>query len=129
MSTHEELAELSAEAREFVQNSINEKISHSYRGVLMMWRLVVFAETEAAHNKAWKDLCEEFDDQRAIWHYLYGTYMPFRRQWARCFIRKYRNFGKRVTSGTEASNNNVKGYLLNGMCHLYSLVEAIQDMV
>ena len=129
ISTHEELAELSAGDREFVQNSINEKIPHSYRGVLVMWRLVVFAETEAAHNRAWKDLYEEFDDQRAILHYLYGTYMPLRRQWARCFIRKYRNFGIRVTSGTEASNNNVKGYLLNGMCHLYRLVEAMQDMV
>lgn len=128
-STSEDQAELSAEDREFVQDSTSEQIPHSYRGVLMMWRLVVFAETEAAHNKAWQDLCEEFDDQRAILHYLYGTYMPVRRQWARCFIRKYRNFGIRVTSGTEASNNNVKSYLLNGMCHLYRLVEAMQDMV
>lgn len=55
--------------------------------------------------------------------------MPVRAQWARCFIRKYRNFGIRVTSGTEASNNNVKSYLLNGMSHLYRLVEAIQDMI
>jgi hypothetical protein len=55
--------------------------------------------------------------------------MPVREQWARCFIRKYRNFGCRVTSGTEASNNNVKSYLLNGMSHLYRLVEAITDML
>ncbi len=55
--------------------------------------------------------------------------MPVRAQWARCFIRKYRNFGIRVTSGTEASNNNIKGYLLNGMSSLYRLVEAMQDMV
>ena len=92
MSINEELAELSAEDREFVQDSIKEKMPHSYRGVLMMRRLVVFAETEATHDRAWKDLCGEYDDQRAILHY-HGTYMPFRRQWARCFIRKYRNFG------------------------------------
>ncbi len=55
--------------------------------------------------------------------------MPVRAQWARCFIRKYRNFGIRVTSGTEASNNNIKGYLLNGMSSLYRLVEAMQDMI
>ncbi|OAQ58573.1 mutator-like element [Purpureocillium lilacinum] len=94
-----------------------------------MWKLVVFAETEHGHEKAWANLCREFDDQRAILRYLYGKYMPVRAQWARCFIRKYRNFGIRVTSGTEASNNNVKSYLLNGMSHLYRLVEAMQDMM
>ncbi|RKK18956.1 hypothetical protein BFJ67_g17679, partial [Fusarium oxysporum f. sp. cepae] len=98
-------------------------------GVLMLWRLVVFAETEEDHEKAWECLCTQFGDQRAILAYLYGTYMPVRAQWARCFIRKYRNFGIRVTSGTEASNNNIKSYLLNGMSHLYRLVEAIQGML
>ena len=34
-----------------------------------------------------------------------------------------------MISGTEASNNNVKSYLLNGMSHLYSLVEAIEAML
>ncbi|KAF6791683.1 mutator-like element [Colletotrichum musicola] len=55
--------------------------------------------------------------------------MPIRTQWARCFIRHYRNFGVRVTSGTEASNNNIKGYLLNGLSHLYRLVDVMQDMI
>ena len=89
----------------------------------------MFAETENGHEKTWKDLCSEFDDQRAIFRYFYGTYMPVRAPWARCFIRKYRNFGIRVTSGTDASNNNVKSYLLNGISHLYRLVEAMQDMM
>jgi hypothetical protein len=61
--------------------------------------------------------------------YLYKTYLPVRAQWTQCFIKKYGNFGVRVTSGTEASNNNVKSYLLNGMSHLYSLVEAIEAML
>ncbi|KAH7110983.1 hypothetical protein B0J13DRAFT_418528, partial [Dactylonectria estremocensis] len=94
-----------------------------------LWRLVVFAETEEDHEKAWECLCTQFGDQRAILTYRYGTYMPVRAQWARCFIRKYRNFSIRVTSGTEASNNNIKSYLLNGMSHLYRLVEAIQGML
>ena len=55
--------------------------------------------------------------------------MPIRAQWARCFIRKYRNFGIRITSGTEASNNNIKSYLLNGMSHLYQLVKAMQNII
>ncbi|KAH6988704.1 hypothetical protein EDB80DRAFT_898149 [Ilyonectria destructans] len=111
------------------QDNMSRPITHDYHGVLMLWRLVVFAETEEDHEKAWECLCTQFGDQRAILAYLYGTYMPVRAQWARCFIRKYRNFGIRVTSGTEASNNNIKSYLLNGMSHLYRLVEAIQGML
>lgn len=94
-----------------------------------MWKLIVFAETEEARQKTWVRNCREFDDQRAILLYLHGTYMPVRAQWARCFVRKYHKFGIRVTSGTEASNNNVKSYLLNGMSHLCRLVEAMQDMI
>ena len=74
-------------------------------------------------------LCEQFNDQQAILIYLYNTYLPIASQWAHCFIKKYRNFGVRVTSGTEASNNNVKSYLLNGTSHLYGLVEAIEGML
>ncbi|KAM3542866.1 hypothetical protein ARSEF1564_004247 [Beauveria bassiana] len=122
-------AELSPKDRQLIHAPAAEAIPHTYRGVLMMRKLVLFAETEEAHEKAWVNLCREFDDQRAILRYLHGTYMPVRAQWARCFIRKYRNFGIRVTSGTEASNNNVKSYLLNGMGHLYRLVEAMEDMI
>ena len=109
--------------------STSEKIPHTYQGVVIMWKQVLYAETEEAFEQAWRDLCKEFDDQRAILQYLYKTYLPVSAQWARCFIRHYRNFGIRVTSGTEASNNNIKSYLLNGMSHLYRLVEAMQDMI
>ncbi|KAJ0127764.1 hypothetical protein HZ326_29128 [Fusarium oxysporum f. sp. albedinis] len=122
-------AGLSPKDQQFIHAPTADVIPHSYRGVLMMWKLVLFAETEEAHEKAWVNLCREFDDQRAILRYLHGTYMPVSAQWARCFIRKYGNFGIRVTSGTEASNNNVKSYLLNSMSHLYRLVEAIQEMI
>ncbi|KAG6997364.1 PKS-NRPS hybrid synthetase [Fusarium oxysporum f. sp. conglutinans] len=122
-------AQLSPKDQQSIHATSSEDIPHSYQGVLMMWKFVLFAETEEAHEKAWGNLCKEFDDQRAILRYLHGTYMPVTAQWARCFIRKYRNFGIRVTSGTEASNNNIKSYLLNGMSHLYRLVEAMQDMI
>ncbi|KAH7471738.1 hypothetical protein FOMA001_g13153 [Fusarium oxysporum f. sp. matthiolae] len=122
-------AQLSPKDQQSIHATSSEVIPHSYQGVLMMWKFVLFAETEEAHEKAWGNLCKEFDDQRAILRYLHGTYMPVRAQWAGCFIRKYRKFGIRVTSGTEASNNNMKSYLLNGMSHLYRLVEAMQDMI
>uniref|UniRef100_A0A1Y1M8A0 Uncharacterized protein n=1 Tax=Photinus pyralis TaxID=7054 RepID=A0A1Y1M8A0_PHOPY len=118
-----------AQGEPTTQDNSSQPITHDYHGVHTLWRQVVFAETEADHEKAWKCLCTEFEDQRGILMYLYGTYLPVREQWARCFIRKFRNFGIRVTSGTEASNNNIKSYLLNGMSHLYRLVEAIQGML
>ena len=104
-------------------------VPHSYQGVLELWKLIVFAENKEEYEKAWSRLCHEFNDQQAILIYLYKTYLPISAQWAHCYIKKYRNFGVRVTSGTEASNNNVKSYLLNGTSHLYGLVEAIEDML
>ncbi|KJZ69738.1 hypothetical protein HIM_10878 [Hirsutella minnesotensis 3608] len=111
------------------QSNVTAPVPHNYRGVLELWKFVAFAETKEEHEKAWVRLCGEFNDQQAILMYLYKTYLPIRAQWAQRFIKKYRNFGVRVTSGTEANNNNVKSYLLNGMSHLYSLVEAIEAML
>ncbi|KAG7404421.1 PKS-NRPS hybrid synthetase [Fusarium oxysporum f. sp. rapae] len=122
-------AELSVTNKQLVHALTGDEIPHTYRGVLMMWKRVLFAETEEVHEKAWRVLCKKFDDQRVILRYLHGTYLPVRVQWARCFLRKHRNFGIRVTSGTEVSNNNIKSYLLNGMSHLYRLVEAMQDIM
>ncbi|KAI8406405.1 hypothetical protein FOFC_13875 [Fusarium oxysporum] len=121
--------QLSTANQQSLSAPVQNGIPHTFNGVFAMWKLVVFAETEEVHDKAWINLCKEFNDQRPILRYLYGTYMPIRAQWARCFIQNYRNFGIRVTSGTEASNNNIKGYLLNGMSNLYRLVEAMQDMI
>ncbi|KAK1994026.1 hypothetical protein LX36DRAFT_693377 [Colletotrichum falcatum] len=122
-------ATLSDEDEAYINTSVDEPPPHTYRGVLMMWKLVVFAETEHAFEKAWTKLCKEFNDQRPILQYLHTTYLPLRAQWARCFIRKYQNFGIRVTSGTESSNNNIKSYLLNGLSHLYRLVDVMQEMI
>jgi hypothetical protein len=46
----------------------------------MMWKLILFAETEEAHEKAWRNLCKEFNDQIAILRYLHNTYLPVRAQ-------------------------------------------------
>ena len=87
-----------------------------------------FAETKEHYEKAWVRLCDEFNDQQAILVYIYNTYLPTDAQWAHCFIKKYRNFGVGLTSSTEASNNSIKSYLLNGG-HLYGLVEAVKSML
>ncbi|KAI8411261.1 hypothetical protein FOFC_07855 [Fusarium oxysporum] len=67
-------------AESWFNTPIAEAIPHNYRGVLIMWKLVLFAETEEGHEEAWANLCKEFDEQRAILRYLHGAYMPVRAQ-------------------------------------------------
>ncbi|EXL39278.1 hypothetical protein FOCG_18111 [Fusarium oxysporum f. sp. radicis-lycopersici 26381] len=69
-------AELSVTDKQLVHALTGDEIPHTYRGVLMMWKRVLFAETEEAHEKAWRDICKKFDDQRVILRYLHGTYLP-----------------------------------------------------
>lgn len=87
-------------------------VTHNYRGVLELWKLVVFAKTKADYEKAWAHLCEELNDQQSILMCLYNTYLPISAQWAHCFIKHYRNFGIRVTSGTEAVTTTSKAICL-----------------
>ncbi|KAL6402743.1 hypothetical protein AUP68_14079 [Ilyonectria robusta] len=51
-------------------DNLSRPITHDYHGVLMLWRLVVFAETEGDHEKAWESLSTQFGDQRAILTHL-----------------------------------------------------------
>ncbi len=104
-------------------------ILYTPSSVLFVWKLVIFVEIEKVFENVWNTLCEKFEKQQAILAYLYNTYMPLHTQWARCFIRKHRNFGIRVTSGTEASNGTIKSYLLNSIGHLYKFIETIEDIL
>ena len=70
-STPQTQAQLSPQDRQLVHAPTPKDIPHNYHGVHMMWKLVMFAETEDAHEKAWANLCKEFDDQRPILRYLY----------------------------------------------------------
>ncbi|KAG8665013.1 uncharacterized protein FPOAC1_012991 [Fusarium poae] len=58
-------------------DNLSRLITHDYHRVLMLWRLVVFTETEEDHEKAWECLCTQFDDQRAILAYLYAYHARF----------------------------------------------------
>ncbi|KAK2684810.1 hypothetical protein QWA68_016783 [Fusarium oxysporum] len=62
--------------QESISAPVGNDISYTYSGVLAMWKLVLFAETEEAHEKAWINLCKKFNNQSPILWYLYGTYMP-----------------------------------------------------
>lgn len=69
---------LNATDKQLINASDNIKAPHTYQGVLSLWKRVVYAETDEAHEQAWRDMCKEFDDQRAILQYLHGTYLPVR---------------------------------------------------
>ena len=58
------------------QNDRTQPVPHNYRGVLDLWKFVVFAETKVDYEKAWERLCHESNDQLAILKYLYNTYLP-----------------------------------------------------
>jgi hypothetical protein len=108
-----------------IANADVNSVENTYQNFLLLWQQVILAKTKQKHEKAWKNLITKFEKQRRILMYLNRIYMLLRTQWARCYIRTYRNFGIRVTFGTEASNNNVKSYLLHDMNHLYRLVKAL----
>ncbi|KAM4055484.1 MULE transposase [Hirsutella rhossiliensis] len=63
-----------------LKNGRPAPVPHSYRGVLELWKYVVFAQTKQNYEKAWVRLCEEFNDQQAILTYLYKTYLPISAQ-------------------------------------------------
>jgi len=73
-------------------------------------------------------LKDKFWDQPAVLRYIQKIWMPLRYQWARCYIKGYRNFGARVTLPTELINLNAKTYLLNGKADTFRLVDALQVM-
>lgn len=56
-------------------SSTGDKIPLTCQGIVLMWKRVLYAETEEAFEQAWRDLCKQFDDQRAILQYLYCLLM------------------------------------------------------
>ena len=55
--------------------------------------------------------------------------MPVRQQWARCYIKEYRNFGARSTSPTEGSKKDVKSYLIHGNSDPFTLAKSTEELV
>jgi hypothetical protein len=55
--------------------------------------------------------------------------MPYREQWAQCFIQRYRNFGQRVNSPCETAHKDVKSFLLTGQGDLTLLHRALEQML
>lgn len=110
--------------------SLPSKIPHTKEGLILCWEHVAYSSTEADFNAAWHRLIDEFgEDQKAIVDYLEETYLPYRYEWANCFISQYRNYGTRTTSPVESSHKNLKSYLQNNRGDLLKIAESLERMV
>jgi hypothetical protein len=90
-------------------------IEYSRDGLLQALKRVDFTCEYRDFEVKWKEICDRFGPyQNTILSYTSKEYMPWREQWAECFIRRYRNFGQRVNSPAETAHKDVKSYLITG---------------
>lgn len=78
--------------------------------------------------RVWGWITQEFLDQEDLLAYLQTKWLPLKYQWADCYTRKQLNFGQSVTSQTEASNFNIKSYLVSGKCDWVRLTKSLIEM-
>lgn len=98
-------------------------------GMFRAWQQVVYAEDEAVFQSAWNKMKAIYNPtQNHILRYISKEYIPYREQWARCFIKRYRNFGQRVNSPVETAHEDVKSFLIAGTSDLLHLHNAISLM-
>lgn len=94
--------------------------------MFLAWQRVVYAEEEDEFEVSWAAMKAEYSSkQNHILRYISKEYMPYREQWARCFIKRYRNFGQRVNSPVETAHKDVKSFLITGTGDLLHLHNAI----
>jgi hypothetical protein len=97
-------------------------------GIYSLWLVMVYTAKEVDFNRAWARMQNDLD-QPSLVAYIKRHLIPFKTEWACCFINQYTNFGQRTTSPTEASHRNLKAYLLKGTSTLFRLAEVIQTML
>ncbi|KND92041.1 hypothetical protein TOPH_03392 [Tolypocladium ophioglossoides CBS 100239] len=103
--------------------------TYSREGMYAAFQAVVYAGDHDAFKAAWRHLCDAFAAQRPILLYLQKEYLPWRKQWAKYYIDRYRNFGQKVNSPVKTAHADVKSYLISGTSDLFHLHEALIAMI
>ena len=88
----------------------NERCPNKYTRDAMFkaFQAVVYAPDHDSFRDSWKSLVETFGGgQRHIFRYIQKEYMLWRKQWAKCYIDRYRNFGQRVNSPNDWQQRKV----------------------
>ncbi|KJZ69123.1 hypothetical protein HIM_11491 [Hirsutella minnesotensis 3608] len=106
------------------------EVAYTREGMFKAWQRVVYAASEEDFESAWQLLDQTFGQHQGhIVKYISSEYMPWREQWARCYICRYRNFGQRVNSPVETAHKDIKSYLLTGTGDLLHLHNALLQMI
>lgn len=122
--------DLDVVARGRVQNEAEDELAnpsddYNREEMFKAFRAVVCAADHDAFKDSWKSFAETLGrQQRHILRYVQKEYMPWRKQWVKCYIDRYRNFGQRVNSPTETAHADVKSHLVTGMGDLLYLHQA-----
>lgn len=95
----------------------------------MVWKAVVYAQTEEAYHDAVVFLFEQFREQEALLTYITSQWLPWHKQFVSCWTSRIRNFGIRVTSRTESNHREIKGYLHNSSANLDHLAAKVELMI
>jgi hypothetical protein len=108
----------------------NPSDDYNREGMFKAFQVLVYAADHDAFKDAWKSFAETFGrQQRHILRYIQKEYMPWRKQWVKCYIDRYRNFGQRVNSPTETAHADVKSHLVTGTGDLLYLHQALVTMI
>lgn len=94
------------------------------------WKAVIYSRHEVDFLRAWATMVKAYSPHQShILAYISKEYMPWRLQWAGCYIRNYRNFGQRVNSPVETAHKDVKSYLVTGTGDLLHLHHALLQVI
>ena len=116
-----------AEAEDGLANTSSD---YNREGMFKAFQAVVYAADHDTFKDSWKSFAETFSkQQRHILRYIQKEYMPWRKQWVKCYIDRYRNFGQRVNSPTETAHADVKSHLVTGTGDLLYLHQALVTMI
>ncbi|KID81917.1 hypothetical protein MGU_10765 [Metarhizium guizhouense ARSEF 977] len=108
----------------------NPSDDYNREGMFKAFQAVVYAADHDAFKDSWKSFAETFGrQQRHILRHVQKEYMPWRKQWVKCYIDRYRNFGQRVNSPTETAHADVKSHLVTGTGDLLYLHQALVTMI
>lgn len=76
---------------------------------------MICAADHDTFKDSWKSFVETFSRQQGhILRYIQKEYMPWRKQWVKSYINRYRNFGQRVNSPTETAHADVNSHPVTG---------------
>ncbi|KID81049.1 hypothetical protein MGU_11557 [Metarhizium guizhouense ARSEF 977] len=108
----------------------NPSDDYNRKGIFKVFQAVVYTADHDAFKDSWKSFAETFGrQQRHILRYVQKEYVPWRKQWVKCYIDRYRNFGQRVNSPTETAHADVKSHLVTGTGDLLYLHQALVTMI